>query len=183
MDKKAWQYSTLDKSVTKRFKKIGNLGEYLAGRLLLENGFKNIRDLNREDSSNTADFDFTAERKGIKYAISVKARNKYENSAAGPKLNSRYKLTNDPIRFAEDAKRRYQSVASWITISLEIDKGIFSAYFGTLPDLSGNQKGINMSQEAIRKYEQLALLRKFENMGLSKSDYNGLKNVYKRASA
>src|SRR3990172_9439143 len=93
MVKKAWQYSRLDKSVTIRFKKIGNLGEYLAGKLLQESGFKNIKDLNKEESANTQDFDFIAERNNIKYAISVKTRNKYENSVAGPKLNSRYKLT------------------------------------------------------------------------------------------
>ena len=180
MVKKAWQYSRLDKSVTIRFKKIGNLGEYLAGKLLQESGFENIKDLNKEESANTQDFDFIAKRNNIKYAISVKTRNKYENSVAGPKLNSRYKLTNDPINFAREAKGKYNSEAAWIAISLEIDTGVFNAYFGVLSDLNGNQKGINMSQEATRKYEQLALLRKFEDMGLTKSDYDGLKNEYKR---
>lgn len=180
MGKKAWQYSKLDVSVTKRFKKIGNLGEYLAGILLLENGFKNIRNLNKEYSSNTADFDFTAERNGVNYAISVKARNKYENSTAGQKLNSRYKLTDDPIKFSEEAKLRYRGVAAWVAISLEIDKGVFSAYFGKLSDLSGNQKGINMSENAKRNYEQLAFSKKFEEMGLTKKDYSELKNVYKK---
>ena len=181
MVKKAWQYSGLDKSVTIRFKKIGNLGEYLAGKFLKESGFKNIKDLNKEESANTKDFDFIAERNKIKYAISVKTRNKYENSAAGLKLNSRYKLTKDPVNFAKDAKKKYNSEAAWIVISLEIDKGVFNAYFGVLSDLNGNHKGINMSQEATRKYEKLALLRKFEDMGLTKSDYEGLKNEYKRA--
>src|SRR3989339_1479518 len=132
----------------------------LTGKLLQESGFENIKDLNKEESANTQDFDFIAERNKIKCAISVKTRNKYENSATGPKLNSRYKLTKDPVNFAKDAKNKYNSEAAWIAISLEIDKGVFNAYFGVLSDLNGNQKGINMSQEATRKYEQLALLRK-----------------------
>src|SRR3972149_6111374 len=71
MVKKAWQYSRLDKSVTIRFKKIGNLGEYLAGKLLQESGFKNIKDLNKEESANTKDFDFIAERNNIKYSLNL----------------------------------------------------------------------------------------------------------------
>ena len=48
-----------------------DLGEYLAGKLLQESGFKNIKDLNKEESANTQDFDFIAERNNIKYSLNL----------------------------------------------------------------------------------------------------------------
>ena len=125
MKKKAWQYSKLDKHVSKRFKKLGDLGESLAEQLLKENGFTNVKNLNIEENKNVKTFDIYAERKKQKYVISVKARNKYENSKAGPRLNSRYKLCDDPNEFENEARKKYNSNSAWVTIAVEIDKGIF----------------------------------------------------------
>lgn len=43
----------------------------LTGKLLQESGFKNIKDLNKEESANTQDFDFIAERNNIKYLLNL----------------------------------------------------------------------------------------------------------------
>jgi len=40
------------------------------GKLLQESGFKNIKDLDKEES-NTQDFDFIAERNNIKYSLNL----------------------------------------------------------------------------------------------------------------
>ena len=183
MEKKAWQYSKLDKHVSQRFKKLGDLGEFLAEQLLKENGFTNVRNLNIEKNKNVKDFDIYAERKKQKYVISVKTRNKYENSKAGPRLNSRYKLCDDPNEFENEARKKYNSNSAWVTISVEIDKGIFEAYFGTLDMIEGNRKGIVMSDIAKEKYEKLAYLRRFEEYSILKEEYLPLKNVYKKIKA
>lgn len=178
VNRKSWQYSKLDKHVTVRFKKLGDLGEFLAEELLNESGFKNVKNLNKAEFLNNPFFDIYAERDRYKYAISVKTRNKYENSVAGIKLNSRYKLTDDPKKFVEEARSKYNSEAAWVAISADIDKGVFDAYFGTLLSLFGNRKGINMSRSAVEGYEHLALLRSFEEMGIPKKEYLCLENTY-----
>ncbi|OHB34383.1 MAG: hypothetical protein A2Y09_05545 [Planctomycetes bacterium GWA2_39_15] len=43
----------------------------LTGKLLQESGFENIKDLNKEESANTQDFDFIAERNNIKYLLNL----------------------------------------------------------------------------------------------------------------
>jgi len=121
-----------------------------------------------------------AERDKQAFAISVKARNKFENSIAGKKLNSRYKLTDDPQRFELEAKQKYRCLASWIAISLDFDAGFFDAYFGVINDLEGNRKGIVMSPEATEKYKALARFRSLAQMGISVDQMQSLKNVYKR---
>jgi len=78
MERKAWQGSVFDKSVTRRFKKLGDFGEYLAESLLEKAGFTQIVNLNKK-ITNTPFFDLTAKRGGYSYAISVKARNRFEN--------------------------------------------------------------------------------------------------------
>ena len=44
----AWEYSKIDREVTDRWKKMGDFGEYVAEKLLSENGFTEIRNLNKE---------------------------------------------------------------------------------------------------------------------------------------
>lgn len=144
MERKAWQGSVFDKSVTLRFKKLGDLGEYLAESLLAKAGFTQTVNLNKK-ITNTQYFDLTANCGGYSYAISVKARNRFENSTAGVKLNTRYKLTDDPILFEKEARNLYSSIPAWIAIAIDIDNNFYNAYFGRLQDLSGNRKGINTS--------------------------------------
>ena len=179
MKRKAWQKTVLDKNVTRRFKKLGDLGESLAETLLGEKGFKQIVNLNKE-KRNTKFFDLIAKRGNQAFAISVKARNKFENSVAGKKLNSRYKLTSDPKQFEAEAREVYQSLSAWVAISLDFDRGLFDAYFGLLSDLEGNRKGIVMSPQATERYEILAKLKKFDETDVSAEEMQSLKNRYKR---
>lgn len=179
VNKKAWQYTKMDKQVVVRVKKLGDLGELLTSSLLRKNGFKKVKNLNKT-FSNTPLFDFYAEKGKHKYAISVKTRNEYENSVAGRRLNSRYTLTKNPKQDEDTARVKYNSEAAWIAIPVDIDRGVFSAYFGTLSILSGNKKGIIMSLDAKNEYECLASDERFENHGISKKEYSCLKNEYNR---
>lgn len=178
MNRKAWQGSVFDKDVTIRVKKLGDLGEYLAEILLTKKGFTEIANLNKK-KNNTKYFDMTAKRGDQSFAISVKARNRFENSVAGVKLNSRYKLTDDPALFEKEASEKYSSIASWIALSLDIDRGTFDAFFGRLQDLSGNRKGIIMTPEATAMYESLASQEQLDKMGLSTEELKSLINKYK----
>lgn len=180
MNKKSWQGTVLDKGVTRRFKKLGDLGEYLAEKLLVKAGFKNVVNLNKEIRHNAKYFDLTAKRESQSYAISVKARNKFENSTAGKRLNSRYKLTNDPDQFESEAKEKHNCLPAWVAISLDIDAGVFDAYFGLLSDLEGNRKGIVISPQATKRYESLAKQNKFDQMDILEANIEALKNIYKR---
>ena len=73
----------------KRFKHVGNIGETLAKCLLKKNGFCDIKNLN-DIKKNFKFADFNASKDEIKFIISVKTRNKYENNG---KINYRYEST------------------------------------------------------------------------------------------
>ena len=179
MNKTSWHGSIIDKNVTARFKKLGDLGENIAESLLLRAGFEQIINLNKE-RQNTKSFDLTAKRGGQSFAISVKARNKFENSVAGVKLNSRYKLTDNPELFESEAQEIYNSIPAWIAIPIDIKAGTFDAYFGELKDLKGNKKGIIISSQAISHYETLAQREAVESIGIQKEDLVLLQNKYER---
>lgn len=179
MNRRAWYKSFLDKSTVHRFKKIGDLGEYLAGLLLAKAGFEQIVNLNNE-KKNTKYFDLIANRDNQSFAISVKARNKFENSVAGEKLNARYKLTDNPKLFEIEARETYDSLPAWLVIPIDVDLGTFDAYFGQLKDLRGNKKGISLSPDATKRYESLAWQESFDNVGISKEEIQMLKNKYAR---
>jgi hypothetical protein len=181
MDKKAWQYSKLDKSVTDRFKKLGDIGESVAVTLLQRAGFINVENLNSTLGANVQFFDIQAERKK-KYVISVKARNKFENSAAGKKLNSRYKLFDNPSVVSIDAKAKYGSEVAWVTVAVDIPNGTLDAYFGTLASLDGNKKGVPMTNKAVQSYECLTFCCPLEKFGIQKEVYKKLANTYKKRS-
>jgi Holliday junction resolvase-like predicted endonuclease len=180
MNKKSWQGTVLDKEVNRRFRKLGDLGEYLAEKLLVKAGFKNVVNLNKEIRHNTKYFDLVAKRGNQPYAISVKARNRLENSKAGIRLNSRYKLTNDPDLFESEAREKHNCLPAWVAISLDIDAGVFDAYFGLLSDLEGNRKGIVMSLQATKRYESLAKQTRFDQMDILEANIETLKNIYNR---
>lgn len=179
MNKTSRQKSIIDKNVTARFKKLGDLGENIAETLLLRAGFEQIINLNKE-RRNTKYFDLTAKRGSQSFAISVKARNRFENSVAGEKLNSRYKLTDNPVLFEAEAREIYNSIPAWIAIPIDIKAGTFDAYFGELKDLKGNKKGIIISSQAISQYEILAHGEAVENIGIQKEDLVSLQNKYVR---
>ena len=170
----AWQNSILDREVVRRFQKLGDLGENLAEKLLEKAGFLHIQNLNMKND-NYKFADIYAERNNQRYVISVKTRNKYENNG---RLNNRYKLGKDVFEFAKEVENIYKAKAAWMTIAFEADKGTFDAFFGLLTSLDGN-KGVLMTEDAIREYESLALKEKLEDFGYSKEEYNGLVNNYK----
>ncbi len=75
------RHSLLDGKTAKRAKTLGDIGERIARRVLAENGFEKIRNLNREVTNFTF-ADFYAERDDHRYAISVKIRNKFVSPQA-----------------------------------------------------------------------------------------------------
>lgn len=78
----------LDQHTALRAKSLGALGELLAIKSLVDNGFNNIRNLN-DQKRNYPYADLYAEKGAEKYVISVKARNRHERNG---RLNSRYNL-------------------------------------------------------------------------------------------
>ena len=169
-----WEHSILDRSVTKRMKKLGDLGEALAEKLLRKAGFTNVRNLNIENNNNKY-ADIYAEKGAEKYVISVRTRNKYENNGS---LNGRYKLKADCHEQAAKMEKKFDASAAWVTIAIETDKGTFDAYFGTLESLQGNT-GVPMSEKATCNYEKLARHESLADYGIEKGLYKELKNIYK----
>ncbi|KAA9332684.1 hypothetical protein [Adhaeribacter soli] len=138
-----------------RFKKLGDFGEQLAYGILENNGFYEIVDLNK-GKNNFPFADFCGKRNGIKYLISVKSRNKYENSG---RLNSRYKLGNSATilqKLKTESKflEFRDCVPAWLAISFE--EKSFDAYFGTIEQLK-NHRAIPMSKKQLACYEIFAL--------------------------
>jgi len=170
-----WTKSKLDKKVTVRWSKLGQLGEHITCILLKKEGFKNIKNLN--DLRKNAPFaDVYAEKNGKAYVVSVKMRNKYETSGS---LNSRYKLGADCYKKARIVEKEYKAEAAWITIALDIDTKTYDAYFGLLSSLEGNT-GVVMTPEATKEYKCLGHCSKLKQIGISESEYITLKNRYER---
>ena len=170
----SWEYSKIDDAVIERWKKLGNLGEWLAEVLLKKSGFTKVRNLNKE-SSNETYADIYAVKNKVAYIISVKTRNKYENNG---RLNSRYKLGKDCYQCAMSAESKYRAKAAWITIAIDVGKGTYDAYFGLLSILGCNT-GVLMTREATNSYDCLERGGSFEKLGITKDKLMRLKNVYK----
>ncbi|MBN1131839.1 MAG: hypothetical protein JXR52_07180 [Bacteroidales bacterium] len=144
----------LSKKEAHRFKDLGDMGEFLAELLLGENGFEDIRNLNG-DVTNFPFADFYAVKDGVEYIITVKTRNRYENSG---KINSRYKLgdTDAKLRkvLSEPAFSDYRKcIPAWMAISMEAKT--FDAYWGLISELT-NRRGIAMTETARKRYICLA---------------------------
>jgi hypothetical protein len=116
-----------------RKKSLGELGELFAIKALVDNKFDRIRNLN-DNTMNERFADIECEKAGIKYVISVKARNKYQKNG---KLNSRYNLGAGVYEKAKSAEKKYNAIAYWIAI--QFDKHTFSIYFGSLEELNGSK--------------------------------------------
>ncbi|MCC6326169.1 MAG: hypothetical protein DCC43_12330 [Candidatus Brocadia sp.] len=155
----------LNQCTALRAKSLGALGELLAIKALVDNGFNNIRNLN-DQKRNYPYADLYAERGGEKYVISVKARNRYERTG---KLNSRYNLGSDCEIKAKNAEMHFNAKAAWMAISVVDD--IYSVYFGTLECLS-LMTGISMTASHLSQYECLV---KEKQHGL---DFRPYKNTY-----
>ena len=116
-----------------RKKSLGELGELFAIKALVDKKFDRIRNLN-DNTMNETFADIECEKDGIKYVISVKARNKYQKNG---KLNSRYNLGENAQEKAMYAEKKYDALAYWMAI--QFDKNSYSIYFGSLKELNGSK--------------------------------------------
>jgi len=124
-----------NKKEAARKKSLGELGELFAIKALVDKKCDRIRNLN-DKTINEAFADIECEKDGIRYVISVKARNKYQKNG---KLNTRYNLGSHAYEKAKTAERKYNAKAYWMAI--QFDNRTFSIYFGSLSDLN-NSKAI-----------------------------------------
>ena len=122
-----------NKKEAARKKSLGELGELFALKALVDKKFDRIRNLN-DDIMNEAFADIVCEKDGLKYVISVKARNKYQKDG---KLNNRYNLGSSLYEKALAAEKKYNASAHWMAI--QFDHNSFSIYFGSLKELNGSK--------------------------------------------
>ncbi len=155
----------LNQHTVLRAKSLEALGELLAIKALVDNGFNNIRNLN-DQKRNIPYADLYAEREDEKYVISVKARNRYERNG---RLNSRYNLGSDCEIKAKKAELQFKAKATWMAISIFDD--IYSVYFGTFECLS-LKTGIPLGENHFPRYECLVNEKQH---GL---DFRPYKNTY-----
>ncbi|WP_319587234.1 hypothetical protein [uncultured Desulfobulbus sp.] len=159
----------LNQHTALRAKSLGALGELLAIKALVDNGFNNIKNLN-DNKRNFPYADLYAERENEKYVISVKARNRYERTG---RLNSRYNLGSNCIIKAKKAELQFNAKAAWLAISIFDD--IYSIYFGTLESLTA-KTGIPIGATHFQLYECLV---KEKQHGL---DFRPYKNIYEKGA-
>jgi len=122
-----------NKKEAARKKSLGELGELFALKALVDQKFDKIRNLN-DNAMNETFADIEAEKDGVKYVISVKARNKFQKNG---KLNTRYNLGRDVYEKAKIAELKYNASAHWMAI--QFDHTSFSIFFGSLKDLNGSR--------------------------------------------
>ena len=122
-----------NKKEAARKKSLGELGELFAIKALVDKKFDRIRNLN-DNLMNETFADIECDKDGIKYIISVKARNKYQKNG---KLNTRYNLGNEVYEKALSAEKKYNATAYWMAI--QFDSKSYSIYFGSLKEINGSR--------------------------------------------
>jgi hypothetical protein len=110
-----------------RKKALGELGELVALKTLVDNGFEKISHLNDIKRRNYPFADLLAEKSGKKYAISVKARNKFQKNGT---LNNRYNLKQTHVAAVEN-----ELVAEAYWMAIQFDKNSYSVRFGSVEEL------------------------------------------------
>lgn len=120
----------VSKKEAARKKSLGELGELFAIKALVDKKFDRIRNLN-DNLMNETFADIECEKDGLKYVISVKARNKYQKDG---RLNTRYNLGANVYEKALSAEKKYNASAYWMAI--QFDHKSFSIYFGSLKELN-----------------------------------------------
>ncbi|MFN5418502.1 MAG: hypothetical protein ACK5B9_15700 [Flavobacteriia bacterium] len=123
----------VNKKETARKKSLGELGELFAIKAFVDKKFDRIRNLN-DSSMNEAFADIECEKDGVKYIVSVKARNKYQKNG---KLNTRYNLGTSAYEKAFYAEKKYNATAYWMAV--QFDHTSFSIFFGSLNELNGSK--------------------------------------------
>ncbi len=116
-----------------RKKSLGELGELFAIKALVDRQFDMIRNVN-DNKMNESYADIEGVKNGIKYVISVKARNKYQWDG---KVNSRYNLGSNVYEKAKLAEEKFNASAYWMAIQFDIKS--YSIYFGSLKELAGSK--------------------------------------------
>ena len=114
-----------------RKKSLGELGELIAIKVLVDNRFEKIINLN-DKKTNFPFADIYAEKEGKRFIISVKARNKYQKDG---KLNAFYNLGKNFRHYAKIAQKEYKADPYWMAI--QFDKTTYSVYFGSIEELEG----------------------------------------------
>ena len=116
-----------------RKKSLGELGKLFAIKALVDKKFDRIRNLN-DNKMNEPYADIVCEKDGLRFVISVKARNKLQRDG---KINSRYILGSDVYEKANSAGKKYHASAYWMAIQFAHKS--FSIYFGSLKELNGSK--------------------------------------------
>lgn len=116
-----------------RKKSLGELGELFALKALVDQKFDKIRNLN-DNLMNESFADIECEKDGVKFIISVKARNKFQKSG---QLNKRYNLGRDLYISSHAAEQKYGASAYWMAI--QFDHKSFSIFFGSVKELNGSR--------------------------------------------
>lgn len=129
--------NTDTKKEAARKKSLGELGELFALKALVDREFDRIRNLN-DKTMNEPFADIECERNGIRYVISVKARNKFQKNG---KLNTRYNLGSDSYEKAHLAEKKHNGVAHWMAI--QFDSKTFSIFFWLFERTEGQQSNPN----------------------------------------
>jgi hypothetical protein len=122
-----------NKKEAARKKSLGELGELFAIKALVDKKFDRIRNLN-DNHMNERFADIECEKNGLRYVISVKARNKYQKN---DKLNTRYNVGSTVYEKELAAEKKYNASAYWMAI--QFDHKSFSIYFGSLKELNGSK--------------------------------------------
>jgi hypothetical protein len=122
-----------NKKEAARKKSLGELGELFALKALVDQKFDKIRNLN-DQKMNEKFADIFCEKEGVRYVISVKARNKYQ---IDEKLNTRYNLGSNAYEKASYAEEKYKAKAYWLAV--QFDSTTYSVYFGSLNELNGSK--------------------------------------------
>ena len=117
-----------NKKEAARKKSLGELGELFALKALVDQKFDKIRNLN-DQKMNEKFADIVCEKDGVRYVISVKARNKYQING---KLNTRYNLGSNANEKALYAEEKNKAKAYWLAV--QFDSTSYSIYFGSLEE-------------------------------------------------
>ena len=143
----------MDLSDRERTKALGLWGEKTAITLLQKAGFDLVKDMNAEYSNHPFG-DIYAERKGTRYMIGVKTRNKHQ--ASGP-LNATYNVRKRGANVALIAKR-HNAILAWVAIQTIPEEQTYCAYFGTIFQIEdrGERLSIPMQPHRTPAYECLA---------------------------
>ena len=122
-----------NKKEASRKKSLGELGELFAIKVLVDNHYEKIVNLN-DKKMNFPFADLYAEKEGKRFIFSVKARNKYQKNH---KLNAYYNLGGEAYKKAEIAEKEYRAEAHWIAI--QFDQFTYSIYLGSLNELNSKR--------------------------------------------